>query len=192
MWAHVCVHMWMQGNCCDGVALSSCCPRAPCFATVLCVLSVLLQHPCGVTSHALDCWWCVLQPPTRPVGIHIREARTALVNEFMASMPPRACANCQAIAVSLRKEGYVKIFQKPLSKSSKAVMANLGLTFESALKADERAAAAEEKVLGGGGGGAPLHTCPTCRPITLFLEPQPSSTPHPPPHTHTPAPLGLV
>ena len=81
------------------------------------------------------------------MGIHIREARTALVNEFMSSMPPHACANCQAVSVSLRREGFVKIFQKPLSKKAKQAMASLGLTFESALKTDERLSSDNVRVL---------------------------------------------
>ena len=60
------------------------------------------------------------------------------MNEFMSSMPPKACANCQAVSVTLRREGFVKIFQKPLSKKAKQAMAALGMTFESALKSDER------------------------------------------------------
>jgi DNA-directed RNA polymerase I subunit RPA1 len=72
------------------------------------------------------------------VGIHIRDARTALVNEFMSSMPGKACANCQAVTVSLRREGFVKIFQKALSKKARQSMASMGLSFESALKMDER------------------------------------------------------
>lgn len=74
--------------------------------------------------------------------------RAAIISEFMSGMPSKACGNCGAATVSVRREGFVKVFQKPLSKKAKGKMAALGLSYESALGAESRAAGIKVCALG--------------------------------------------
>lgn len=52
----------------------------------------------------------------------------------MAGFPAKACANCSAASVGLRKDGHLKIFQKPLTKKAKDAMRALGLSYDAALR----------------------------------------------------------
>ena len=62
---------------------------------------------------------------------NVRECRATLVNEFLKSFPSK-CGNCSAVALSLRKDGFSKIFQVPLSRPAAVAMAAKGITYKSA------------------------------------------------------------
>lgn len=62
---------------------------------------------------------------------HVRECRASLVNDFLKSFPPK-CGNCSAVALSLRKDGFSKIFQVPLTPTAAVAMASKGITYKSA------------------------------------------------------------
>jgi DNA-directed RNA polymerase I subunit RPA1 len=62
---------------------------------------------------------------------HVRECRASLVNEFLKSFPPK-CGNCSAVALSLRKDGFSKIFQVPLTPTAAVAMAAKGIKYKSA------------------------------------------------------------
>jgi DNA-directed RNA polymerase I subunit RPA1 len=53
----------------------------------------------------------------------VAEARRAVVKDFMKDITAgRTCGNCSGISPGYRKDGFVKIFQKPLSPKDKAKM----------------------------------------------------------------------
>lgn len=47
---------------------------------------------------------------------HIRAYREDLIKDYLASFPSKVCQNCRALSIHLRKDGYGKIFMRPLSK----------------------------------------------------------------------------
>jgi DNA-directed RNA polymerase beta' subunit len=63
---------------------------------------------------------------------HIREYRDLLIKEFLASFPAKVCHNCTAAAVPIKKDGYSKLFLKPLSRRTLAAAASAGITYRSA------------------------------------------------------------
>ncbi|KAL9122996.1 MAG: hypothetical protein Q9187_000454 [Circinaria calcarea] len=57
----------------------------------------------------------------------IYEQRRALIKEFLVSITKgKACGTCKGISPGFRKDGYNKIFQKPLSKKDRAKMVQGG------------------------------------------------------------------
>lgn len=68
-----------------------------------------------------------------PPSTAVHEYRTALIKELLADIPTKSCSNCRAPAVSLRKDGYSKFFQRELPDKAKRSMAAMGLSFATAL-----------------------------------------------------------
>ena len=62
----------------------------------------------------------------------IRNYRSLIINEYLRSFPTKGCENCNAPALAIRKDGYSKIFQKPLPKRTIIAMNQLGIHYRSA------------------------------------------------------------
>ncbi|KAF3924577.1 hypothetical protein ABW20_dc0109485 [Dactylellina cionopaga] len=62
------------------------------------------------------------------------QARRAVVHDFLKSMiGSRKCSSCKGVSPSYRKDGYSKIFQRPLSVKEQQQMALLGLRVKHSL-----------------------------------------------------------
>lgn len=62
----------------------------------------------------------------------IRNYRSSIISEYLRSFPTKGCENCNAPALAIRKDGYSKIFQKPLPKRTMVAMNQLGIHYRSA------------------------------------------------------------
>ncbi|KAK6355408.1 hypothetical protein TWF696_004510 [Orbilia brochopaga] len=77
----------------------------------------------------------------------VAQARKAVVHDFLKLVVGiRKCSSCKGVSPTYRKDGYSKIFQKPLSAKEQQQMALLGLKIKHSLskKATENAANAEK------------------------------------------------
>jgi DNA-directed RNA polymerase I subunit RPA1 len=62
----------------------------------------------------------------------VRAYRATIIADYLRSFPAKTCANCRALALPVRKDGYSKIFQRPLSRKAAAGMGALGVRYRSA------------------------------------------------------------
>lgn len=64
----------------------------------------------------------------------VAQARRALVHAFLKDMiGGRRCSSCKGVSPTYRKDGYSKIFQRPLSPKEQQQMASLGLKIKHSL-----------------------------------------------------------
>lgn len=63
---------------------------------------------------------------------HVRSFRASAVAEYFASCPTKSCANCGALALGIKKDGYSKIFLKSLSAKAAVAMEDAGIRYRSA------------------------------------------------------------
>jgi len=78
----------------------------------------------------------------------VSEVRRGIIKEFLAVITtPKNCGSCKGISPGWRRDGYSKIFRKPLSKRNKAKMVQAGLKAVNPLvrAAKEREAARRQK-----------------------------------------------
>jgi DNA-directed RNA polymerase I subunit RPA1 len=62
----------------------------------------------------------------------VRGARSAAVDEFLRSAPAKTCGNCGALALPIKKDGFSKLFQTPLTPAAALSMAAKGVRYTSA------------------------------------------------------------
>jgi DNA-directed RNA polymerase I subunit RPA1 len=95
---------------------------------------------------------CGFSPHHTGMGVHhrysqhVREQREKIISEYLSSFPAKTCHNCQAIAIPIKKDGYAKLFSKPLPKKALSNMAASGIRYVSATAAlrQKRAAAGDK------------------------------------------------
>lgn len=76
---------------------------------------------------------------------HVRQYRQEIVSEFLRSFPTKQCANCGALSLPIRKDGFSKIFQQPLNRRSASAMSALGIEYRSGTGVLRARAAAARK-----------------------------------------------
>jgi len=65
----------------------------------------------------------------------MKAMQSRLIDEFMRSiMKSKKCENCGGFSPAFRRDGWAKIFQKPLPKKYRDIMNNLGIKTRSALE----------------------------------------------------------
>jgi DNA-directed RNA polymerase I subunit RPA1 len=71
----------------------------------------------------------------RSVDPYIRDLQAEVIETFQkAAIAVKACENCGAHTAPLRKDGYTKLFQKPMPKRLRAKMTDRRLTSKSAME----------------------------------------------------------
>ena len=62
-------------------------------------------------------------PKRKPADNHAKSLQRAVIDAFIkATIACKKCENCGAFSPAFRKDGYAKIFQKPLSKKFRIAM----------------------------------------------------------------------
>jgi hypothetical protein len=74
----------------------------------------------------------------QPAGLEIKTKQRAAIDTFLRScVAAKKCENCGGYSPSYRKDGYSKIFQKPLSKKTQKAMQALRMKLKTALEATQ-------------------------------------------------------
>lgn len=71
----------------------------------------------------------------RPAGLEVKAKQRAVIEMFLKGcVASKKCENCNAYSPTYRKDGYSKIFQKPLSKKTQRAMQMLKMKYKTALE----------------------------------------------------------